>query len=336
MLILPLVSLALALVPNARSVGANVWESGYRLDTCDFLDGCIPSYESGVQASIAVNSETVSQDGIDVLAEWLSIDNPVNCSICGITYHDWLQTGWIVGNLPDGTFTSTPIAYAESEVGSGCPSSPSLPCTYTFQKLAPLTFGSSYTFTVQLASPSTVSLNGVVMYSVAYLKDVFHGQVAAFAENHEPVYVNVPNRSASGHWSNLQFRFNAGDSWVSFGSADPNDPFPNHTQNAIYETCGFNSVNAISVTDFSLSAVPAWCTGVGGGSRYTAHPELPPASTQLVGPGPSGGAPSFGDPDAGWIHSLGVILFLYVVPAVVIAGVVGLLFWIRAWRNRRV
>jgi hypothetical protein len=303
------------------SVNANVnfWEAGYQLLTCDFF-GCGPSLESGIQGVIQVNTETVTNDGYEILAQWLSIDSIASCFGCDP--HDWVQGGWVVGNLPDGTFTSTPVMYAESQVGS----------TYTFRQLVRLTFGQSYTFTVQLGptntSPSTVSLNGVIEYSVQY--PAFYGQLAAAGEVHEGSTIISPDPSMNGHWSNLQFRFNSGDSWASFGSSDSNNLLPNHTQDLVLQNCGFNVVNAISVSEFILGSPLVCGGGVGGSNRHTFSPPDTRTSTRLIGPSSAGGG---GAPQAPTRPN--IFAYLSVLLPTIGAGS-GLVLWWRLRRRQRV
>src|SRR5713101_9038791 len=99
-------SLAGAILP-ARANGLHHFYGEAFLQTCLWY-GCGISSEIGTGANIQINNMTVDSSTVAV---WVSLDSWSNG-------HQWVQTGYAIGNLPDGTFTSMPIFYGEYQTST--------------------------------------------------------------------------------------------------------------------------------------------------------------------------------------------------------------------------
>jgi hypothetical protein len=271
------------------SADISLVESGRILYTCE-LYGCNPTGTDGVGASIFVNNEATPVAG-QTLAEWVSLDDFNACC----PSHYWAQTGYVIGALPDGTFSSQPVFYTESNL----PNSGNTANIYTFHNKGAASFGTWHSFRVWSdgLSPSTthISIGGVLQDSFTqsyFLK----GEATGALEAHSTL---PPPPDGNGHWTSLQFYNPAcyvgcGDVWKAWGSSDGNSLAGTATSGQDFYSCGGGyGVTNISTTEFEAGGPAPACggggTSSGGGTRKYFLPVV--ASQQLLGPGPNGGAP---------------------------------------------
>jgi len=257
--------LTLVMLPVAPVAGdVFLYESGLVLQYCDAL-GCYLTPAAGVSASITISPESVQQG--ETIAELIGLDNWVQ----GIHY--WIQTGIVIGQLPDNSFTSSPVLYTEVNDGNG----------YFFNSVGSASFGNTYDFQISYSGGSPGTCDGSGTWSIT-INNVNKGgwsdrdlscqgqQVSAIIENHEPtsLYPRQPNNTGNGHWSNLEWYYNGiwgTDGWYTWGSPNPNDLLPNSTQGYIVGTvCGDYNVFQVSQADFTAQGISP-CTGGGGGGR---------------------------------------------------------------------
>jgi len=265
-----------------------VFESFNRLSTCT-LFGCGPTEVYGLGASILVNSEATPGAG-QILVEWISLDN--FDSLPFTSSHVWMQTGYAIGALPDGTFASQPVFYTESNL----PTFDNSGTVYTFHNKGAAAFGTWHSFKIWSdggGSISTVfvSIDGVQQEAVRE-QYFLQGRATGALEAHEAL---PPQPDGNGHWTSLQFYgpdcyVGCGASWKAWGSFDGNSLFGGSTSAQGFIFCPGYALQEISTTEFTVGGAAQCGGGVGGSGRRTFVPPAA-ASPRLIGPGPNGGAP---------------------------------------------
>jgi hypothetical protein len=260
------------------------YESQNDLVTCT-LFWCNPTEVYGLGASILVNNEATPGAG-QIIAEWVSLDDFNACC----TSHFWMQAGYAIGALPDGTFASQPVFYTESYL----PTFDNTGTVYKFHNKGAAAFGTWHSFKIWTGgnAPSTtfVSIDGVQQEAVSeqyFLK----GQATGALEAHEG---QPPQPDGNGHWTSLQFYgldcyVGCGASWKAWGSNDGNSLLGGATSAQGFITCPGYALQQISTTEFTVGGAAQCSGGMGGSSRRTFVPPLA-VSPQLIGQGPNGGA----------------------------------------------
>lgn len=260
-------------LPQVRA-DSLVFYGGYILTTCDFW-GCSFTPAQGVATIIEVNAETVATG--ELLAQWISNDVFATCGPIPHSCHWWIQTGLAIGELPDGTFTTIPVFYVESDTVSG---------VYTFQNHGPVNFGTAHTF--QMWDDGTnwhVAIDGSQVYTLSngYSSDgVSDGEESASIELHEPVGMSL-NPTGNGHWSGLQFYCNK--AWQNWGASNCQDIWPNSSTYVVNQTCDEYGVQPISIREFTVGGGGVSCASRGGGGCLVCpHPAVPIPDGRLIGP----------------------------------------------------
>ena len=266
-----------------------VFETYNRLSTCS-LFGCGPTEVYGLGANILVNNEATPGAG-QIIAEWVSLDNFDSLQPF-ISSHVWMQTGYAIGALPDGTFASQPVFYTESYL----PTFDNSGRIYTFHNKGAAAFGTWHNFKIWTDGGGSiatvyVSIDGIQQEAVTE-QYFLHGQATGALEAHE---TQPPQNDSNGHWTSLQFYgpdcyVGCGASWKAWGSSDGNSVFGGTTSAQGFIFCPGYGLQEISTTEFTVGGTVQCSGGMGGSDRRTFVSPLA-ASPQLIGPGPNGGAP---------------------------------------------
>jgi len=171
--------------------------AGAFLDVCGFLD-CADDVLQGTSGTISIDPQTVSSG--ETVAYWIGLGFSADVFV----QNQWVQAGYAMGQLPDGTFSTRPLLYVEYQFDK-----------YFYKTIGSVGFGEAHAFDVHIGGNSqgyyaSLNVDGVeqATYNLGVLFPPY-GHSSAFLEAFQTT------SQVSGSFSDLKFLY--GSTWHNWG-----------------------------------------------------------------------------------------------------------------------